>query len=141
MNTLAIAESCTGGLISSLITSKPGASDYFSLGVVTYSNDAKTNVLRIDKAIIEKHGAVSEEVAKLMAENVCKVGKTDIGLAVTGIAGPTGGTKEKPVGTVFVSLHKNNKTICKRFQFTGNRVEIQKKTAEQAINILAKQGE
>ena len=101
--TLALAESCTGGLISDRLTNVPGSSAFFERGLVTYSNRSKEELLGVPAEVIRQHGAVSEKTAILMAEGVRKLGKTDLGLSVTGIAGPDGGTEEKPVGTVFIS--------------------------------------
>ena len=102
--TIAVAESCTGGLITNRLTDVSGSSDYLERGLVTYSNAAKISMLGVPAEIIEKHGAVSEETARLMAEGVRKLAGTDLGLSSTGIAGPTGGSKEKPVGTVYIAL-------------------------------------
>ena len=131
--TLSVAESCTGGLIGNRITNISGSSKYFKLGVVAYSNKAKTDLLGISPQKIKKHGAVSKEVAILMAQNIKKSSGASIALGVTGIAGPKGGTKIKPVGLVHIALVTDNKKIAKKFKFTGNREEIKHLTATQAI--------
>ena len=109
--TIAVAESCTGGLITNRLTDVAGSSNYLERGLVTYSNAAKISMLGVPAAIIEKHGAVSEETARLMAEGVRKLAGTDLGISSTGIAGPTGGTKEKPMGTVYLALVDSKQTI------------------------------
>jgi PncC family amidohydrolase len=133
--TIAAAESCTGGLISKLLTDYPGSSAYFTLGVVTYSNGAKKNILDIPLSLIDKEGAVSRAVAVKMADSARKLGKADIGLGITGIAGPGGGSPTKPVGTVFIGLSTIRKTICKKFHFSGNRPSIRKKAALKALGL------
>lgn len=134
--TIAVAESCTGGLISNSLTKLSGSSKYFILGAVTYSNKAKENILKIPHKIIVKNGAVSEAVALLMAKNIRKIAKTDFGIGITGIAGPTGGTPLKPVGTIFIAVSNKNKTICKRFQFKGRRSQIRKKSASETLKLF-----
>jgi len=134
--TIAIAESCTGGLISSMITDINGSSDYFLGSVVAYNNNIKINQLKVNAEILKKNGAVSCPVAKEMASNVKNMFKTDLSIAVTGIAGPTGGTKTKPVGLVFISV-ASNKTLCtKKFLFSGTRRDIKLKTAKAALFML-----
>jgi len=133
---IAVAESCTGGLLSNLLTQISGSSRYFVLGVVAYSNRAKENILKIPANIIIKYGAVSKDIATLMAKSVRALAKTDFGIGVTGIAGPDGGTKEKPVGTVFIALESKNKKLCKKFHFTGIRLTIRKKAALKALELL-----
>src|SRR3989338_6419547 len=127
--TIAVAESCTGGLLSNLLTYIGGSSKYFILGVVAYSNKSKEDALNIPAGLIAKNGTVSAEVAKRMAQNVRKIANADFGLGITGIAGPSGATSNKPVGTVFIAISRKNKTISKKFHFTGNRAVIRKKTA------------
>ena len=134
--TVAVAESCTGGLISRRLTSISGSSDYFMEGLVTYSNAAKTRLLNVPPQVIETHGAVSEQTARLMAEGARAGAGTDIGLATTGIAGPTGGTDEKPVGTVYISLAGPDGTLVRRHQFLGQRDQITQLTAQTALNWL-----
>lgn len=134
--TVATAESCTGGLIASRITGTPGASSYFETGFVTYSNDAKEKFLDVPPAILREHGAVSEPVARRMAEGARKRAASEIGIAVTGIAGPSGGSPDKPVGTVFIALAAGEGTIVRRFVFSGGRVEIREKAADEAFRML-----
>jgi len=134
--TIAIAESCTGGLLSSLLTRIPGSSQYFILGVVAYSNKAKETILKIPSSIITKNGAVSKQVAIKMARNIRKLAKTDFGIGVTGIAGPTGAIPSKPVGTVFIAIDTKNKKTCKRFHFTGNRINVRKNAALKSLDLL-----
>jgi PncC family amidohydrolase len=134
--TISTAESCTGGLLSSMLTELSGSSKYFILGVVSYSNAAKTNILNISAGTIQKNGAVSKEVALLMAKNIRKIAKTDFGIGITGIAGPTGGSKDKPLGTVFIAISDKNKSVCKKFVFKGNRWSIQKQAASKALQLL-----
>lgn len=136
--TVAIAESCTGGLTSNLLTSISGSSQYFILGVVAYSNKAKEIVLHVPRSIIVKKGGVSKEVVSYMAGNVRKIAKTDFGIGITGIAGPTAGTAKKPVGTVFIAVVSQNKKICKEFHFTGNRITVRKKAALKSLELLKK---
>ena len=132
--TLAVAESCTGGLIGHRITSVPGSSDYFDRSLVVYSNKAKTELLDIPKRILSRHGAVSEKTALLMAEGIRKRSGSDLGLAVTGIAGPGGGTSEKPVGTVWIALSTGQGNKAGHFLFNGQRNQIKILTAYTALN-------
>ncbi len=133
--TLAIGESCTGGLLASYIVSIPGASKYFLGGIIAYSNDIKMRILGVRKETIEKYGAVSEECVKEMVLGIAKLFKSDVSIAITGIAGPSGGTKEKPVGLVYIAiLHKNLKV--EKQVFSGERNEIREKVARRAIEIL-----
>lgn len=134
---IAVAESCTGGLIASRITDIGGASDYFEAGFVTYSNKAKTSFLYVPEDIINRCGAVSYETAKSMAEGVKKAACTDIGIAVTGIAGPSGGSEEKPVGTVFVGISTEKGTHVRKYFFNGSRLEIKRKTSDAALTLVA----
>jgi nicotinamide-nucleotide amidase len=137
--TLAIAESCTGGLLAHRITNVPGSSEYFERGVVSYSNESKVDVLGVDKILIESKGAVSAEVVQSMAEGVRKLANTDFGVGISGIAGPTGGSSEKPVGTVFIGIScKNKGTFCRRYQFRGTREEIKIITSEAALDLIRK---
>lgn len=136
--TVAVAESCTAGLLSNLLTYISGSSQYFTLGVVAYNNKVKQNVLSIPASLIAKNGAVSQAVARRMAESVRKLAKTDFGIAITGIAGPTGGTPEKPVGTVFIALDSQKKKPCTKFHFSGSRSAIRKKTALKTLELLKK---
>jgi nicotinamide-nucleotide amidase len=123
--TLAIAESCTGGLVGHLLTSEPGASDFLLVDAVTYANTAKTRLLGIDEDVIRGHGAVSSEVAAAMAEGVRHVSGADVALALTGIAGPSGGSADKPVGTVYIAVTTAQGTIVKHRVFPGDRTMIQ----------------
>lgn len=123
--TLAIAESCTGGLVGHLLTREPGASDFLLVDAVTYANSAKTRLLGVEEDVIRAHGAVSAEVAAAMAEGVKRVSGADIALSLTGIAGPTGGSDEKPVGTVYIAVAAAGATTVKHRQFPGDRHQIQ----------------
>ncbi len=134
--TIAVAESCTGGLLSGLLTQISGSSRYFIIGIVAYSNKAKEDVLRISRSVIVKNGVVSKTIAILMAGNIRKIANTDFGIGVTGIAGPTGATAQKPVGTVFIAITGKNKTICKKFHLTGNRNKVRNKAALKALALL-----
>lgn len=133
---VAVAESCTGGLLSKLLTDHSGSSKYFILGVVCYSNKSKQFILKIPPALIRKNGAVSKPVAINLAKNIRKLAKTEFGIGVTGIAGPTGGTSAKPVGTVFIAIASKNKTICKKFRFKGTRNSIRKQSCLKALELL-----
>ena len=134
---ISFAESCTGGLLSSSITSISGSSKVFSLGLVTYSNQAKINILRVPKKLIMKHGAVSYETCLSMVKNLNRISKSNISLSVTGVAGPKGGTKQKPVGLVYVGIKKNNKTLVKKYLFKNKkRNSIQKATVNKALNLI-----
>jgi nicotinamide-nucleotide amidase len=137
--TLAVAESCTGGLIGHRLTEVPGASEYFLGGVVSYSNDAKCDLLRVPAAVLARHGAVSPETARDMARGVREVFHAAIGLAVTGIAGPSGGSLEKPVGTVYIGLATDTGEDVWHYQFHGNRAEIKTLTAETALDRLRRE--
>jgi nicotinamide-nucleotide amidase len=133
---IATAESCTGGLIASRITDISGSSDYFEAGFVTYSNRAKTLFLAVPESTIKERGAVSHDVAEFMAEGARRMAETDIGLSVTGIAGPTGGTPEKPVGTVYICVSCKGQTFVRHFLFDGNREEIKKQTSDAALMLV-----
>lgn len=133
---IAVAESCTGGLLSNWLTSLPGSSSYFKLGAVVYSNEAKTKILKIPASLIANKGAVSCQVARKMASSVRNSAKTDFGIGITGIAGPGGGSVKKPVGTVFIALDCRKKKICKEFYFSGNRQAIRKKSVINALILL-----
>jgi nicotinamide-nucleotide amidase len=134
--TIAVAESCSGGLISKRITDVSGSSEYFILGVVTYANSAKEKVLALPEALIAQHGAVSSEVAIAMAEGVKALAGSDIAIATTGIAGPGGGTPEKPVGTVFIAIALPGGSEAIRYSFDGNREMVREATAEAALLLL-----
>jgi len=133
---LAIAESCSGGLACKLITDIPGSSEYFMGGFVTYSNILKKKILKVPKTILKKYGAVSEEVAILMAKNAKKYGKADISLSFTGIAGPTGATPEKPVGLVWIGISYKKKTNAYRFIFSGDRKTIRDRAVYKGFELL-----
>jgi nicotinamide-nucleotide amidase len=134
--TLAVAESCTGGLISQRLTEVPGSSVYFMEGVVTYSNEAKTRALGVDSELIREHGAVSAEVAEAMAEGVRQRAGTDFGLSVTGIAGPGGGSEEKPVGLVYIALSDDAHTEHRKLQLPGDRHLIRWRASQAALDLL-----
>tara|TARA_B100000427_G_scaffold311526_1_gene302250 strand:+ start:597 stop:1067 length:471 start_codon:yes stop_codon:yes gene_type:complete len=134
---ISFAESCTGGLLSSSITSIGGSSKIFTLGFVAYSNQAKINILKVPKKTIIKHGSVSYEVCLSMVKNLNKISKTNISVSVTGVAGPKGGTKQKPVGLVYIGIKRGNKTIVKKNLFKNkNRNSIRKSTVNQALKMI-----
>ena len=134
--TLAIAESCTGGLICDRITDVSGSSDYFMGGMVTYSNASKAKHLGIPLDYIKRYGAVSPQVAKKMAQGVRRTFNTTFGLSTTGVAGPTGGTKRSPVGRVFIALAERRKVRVKKLDLKGNRREIKERATETALRFL-----
>jgi nicotinamide-nucleotide amidase len=137
---IAVAESCTGGMLSSAITSVSGASKVFSLGLVTYSNQAKINILKVPKKIIQKYGAVSVQCCLSMVDNLSKISRSKICVSITGIAGPRGGTKQKPVGLVFIGIKNKKKVIISKNQFKiKKRGSIQKATVKKTINLILKQ--
>lgn len=133
---IAVAESCTGGHIANRITNIQGASDYFDIGFITYSNDSKVLYLFVSEGVITKNGAVSAEVAKAMAEGLRETTKAHIALSVTGVAGPGGGTPEKPVGTVYAGLASKDSTIVRKFLFSGDRISIKEQTSEEALKLV-----
>ena len=135
---LSIAESITGGMIGGRITDVPGSSDYFSGGVVTYSNSSKIKILHVSEDTLEKYGAVSEETCSQMLSGVSTLFNTDCSIAVTGIAGPGGGTKKKPVGLVYIGVRAFDKSIIKRYNFSGNRNMIRERTVNYSIYLLLK---
>lgn len=132
---LALAESCTGGLLGSMITEVPGSSDYFGAGYITYSNEAKKAMLGVPMYLIEEHGAVSAAVAQAMAEGARKVSRADVGIAITGIAGPGGGTEEKPVGTVYVAVVAPEGQLVEELALRGERTAIRARSTKTAINL------
>ena len=136
--TVAIAESCTAGLACSLLAELSGSSKFLLLGVVAYSNIAKEKILGVPAALISKNGAVSKKVAARMAENIRQIAGADVGIGITGIAGPTGGTKEKPVGTVCIAVAAKYKDICQTFAFKGSRSAIRRKSALKSLELLNK---
>ena len=134
--TLSVAESLTGGLITDRLTNVPGSSVFLNRGIVAYSNECKMDLLGVPARILEQHGAVSEETAALMARGVRKLGKTNLGLATTGIAGPTGGSEAKPVGTVYIAVSDGDKTECRHFAFRWDRRRIKEISAQWALDLL-----
>ena len=134
---IAFAESCTGGMLSSEITSVSGASKVFGIGLVTYSNQAKITILKVNKRIIQKYGAVSPQCCEAMVKNLSKISKAQINVSITGIAGPNGGTKKKPVGLVYIGVKKNNKIfITKNLFKEKSRKAIQKSTIRRTFKII-----
>jgi len=135
---ISFAESCTGGMLASQITSISGASVVFNLGLVTYSNQAKIKILKVNKILIKKFGAVSAECCEAMVKNLAKISKADINVSITGIAGPKGASKSKPVGLVYIGLNKGKKLIItKNFFKSKNRISIQKATVNKAIKLVS----
>ena len=134
---ISIAESCTGGMLSSRITSVSGSSKIFSIGLVTYSNLSKIKVLKVPKKILIKYGAVSEQVCRVMAKNASIIGKTNMSISVTGIAGPSGGSKEKPVGLVYIGIKKEDKILINKYLFKNKgRSYIQEATINKCIELI-----
>ena len=134
---ISFAESCTGGLLASSITSISGSSKIFNLGLITYSNQAKIKFLNVNKNIIKKYGAVSHECCLSMVNNLSKISKANINVSITGIAGPNGGTKQKPVGLVYIGVKKGNKTQINKYFFKNKkRSSIQKATVKKALNLV-----
>jgi len=138
---IAIAESCTGGYICHIFTNISGASNVFERGVVSYSNAAKIEFLNVDAEVIEEYGAVSENVAEQMARNIREISKVDIGIGITGIAGPTGGSKEKPVGLVYIGFSTERKTIIEKRIFNTDRIKFKKKVLNVVLTYLEKIGQ
>ena len=134
---ISFAESCTGGLLSSAITSVSGSSKIFNLGLVTYSNQSKNSILKIPKIIIRKYGAVSYETCLSMVKNLSKIAKTGVSVSITGIAGPKGGTRKKPVGLVYIGIKKGNKTLVKKHLFKNKgRLYIQKIAVNKSLDLI-----
>ncbi len=133
---IAVAESCTGGLIADRITNVPGSSHYFERGVVVYSDTSKTDLLRVQPDVIERYGAVSREVAEAMARGIREISGVDIGLSTTGIAGPAGGSPEKPVGTVWIGYANQDETLALKFQFGTGRLRIKERAAQAALELV-----
>tara|TARA_B110000263_G_scaffold234490_1_gene232151 strand:+ start:602 stop:1072 length:471 start_codon:yes stop_codon:yes gene_type:complete len=134
---ISFAESCTGGMLSSTITSVKGSSKVFNLGLITYSNKAKVDILKISKKIINKYGAVSNECCLSMVKNLSKISKANISVSITGIAGPNGGTKLKPVGLVYIGIKKGNNVIIQKNLFKNkNRISIQKATTAKVLKTI-----
>ena len=135
--TISVAESCTGGLLSHNFTNLANSSKYFQMGLITYSNQAKIKVLKVNKNIIRKYGAVSKECCKAMVQNLSKISKSKINVSITGIAGPGGGSKEKPVGLVYIGIKTSKILIIKVNKFKSkNRNSIQKSTVTNVIKII-----
>lgn len=137
--TISVAESCSGGNIAHCITKESGSSVYFNGGVVAYQNEVKHHVLNVNPHDIEKYGAVSETVAKQMAQGVRELLKTNFSISTTGIAGPTGGSIEKPIGTVWIGVSSNNGTFAEKFIFSGTRIEVIEKSSKKALEMLRKE--
>ena len=133
---VATAESCTGGLIGHTLTNVSGSSEYYDRGIISYSNRAKMELLGVKEETLKKHGAVSEQTAREMAIGVRERSRVDIGIATTGIAGPTGGTREKPVGLVYIGLSTGEGTVVRKFNFHGDRVENKESTCSAALQML-----
>ena len=134
---ISFAESCTGGMLSSVITSVGGSSKVFNLGLVTYSNESKIKILKVPKKIIKKYGAVSKEVCLLMVKNVSKIARTNMSISVTGIAGPKGETKNKPIGLVYIGLKKGSKINVKKYLFKNKgRSYIQKTAVNECFKLI-----
>ena len=134
--TVATAESCTGGLLSALLTDISGSSAWFRYGWVTYSNEAKNSCLHVPLDCLSKHGAVSDEVVKIMADNAREIAVADYAISISGIAGPTGGSNEKPVGTVYFGISTSQHTLSEKMLFSGSRNEIRKSAVEHALYLL-----
>ena len=135
--TISVAESCTGGLLAHNLTKLANSSKYFQMGLTTYSNQAKIKILKVNKSIIKKYGAVSPETCKAMVKNLAMISKSKINISITGIAGPNGGTKLKPVGLVYIGVKKNNKfLIIKNLFKNKNRIGIQKATVKRSLEII-----
>ena len=134
---ISFAESCTGGLLSCAITSVSGSSKVFALGLVTYSNQSKNNILKIPKKTLIKYGAVSYESCLTMVKNLSKISKTEVSVSITGIAGPKGGSRKKPVGLVYIGIKKGNKTLVKKHLFKNKgRLYIQKTAVNESLGII-----
>ena len=136
---LAIAESCTGGMLSSAITSVSGSSKVFTIGLVTYSNQAKISILKVNQKIIKKYGAVSVQCCLAMVNNLSKISKSKVCVSITGIAGPKGGSKQKPVGLVYIGIRIDKKVIVNKCNFKNKgRAYIQRQTVKKSLNLLFK---
>lgn len=133
---LAVAESCTGGMLGAAITSVSGSSACFAGGIISYSNEIKHKLLGVESAMLEQYGAVSDPVAGAMAEGVCAVTGADVGVSITGIAGPGGGTDQKPVGLVHIGLAGGGDTVVRRFVLEGNRDDVRSSAVEEAMKML-----
>jgi len=137
--TLAVAESCTGGLVANLLTNIPGSSAFFDRGLVTYSNAAKTELLGVPRSTLDRHGAVSAETAQAMAQGVRRMAGTDYGVSITGIAGPGGGSLEKPVGLVYVACCDKNETVWEKHTFANDRLGNKERSAQAVLDVLRRQ--
>ena len=136
--TISVAESCTGGLLTHNLTKLANSSKYFQMGLTTYSNESKIKILKVNKKIIQKYGAVSKECCKSMVQNLSKISKSKINISITGIAGPGGGTKLKPVGLVYIGIKKRGKIIIKENLFNRkNRLSIQKATVNISLKLIS----
>ena len=134
---ISVAESCTGGMLASHITSISGSSKVFDLGFITYSNQAKIKILKVSRNIINRYGAVSHECCAAMVNNLSKISKANINVSITGIAGPNGGTKQKPVGLVYIGIKKGKKSLINKYYFKGKKRKIiQKATVKKAFNLI-----
>ena len=134
---IAFAESCTGGMLSSAITSESGSSKVFTMGLVTYSNQAKTSLLKVPQKIIKKYGAVSVQCCLAMVNNLSRISKSKVCVSITGVAGPKGGSKEKPVGLVYIGIRVGKKVVVNKFNFKKKgRIFIQKQTVKKTLNLL-----
>ena len=135
---IAIAESCTGGMLSSAMTSVSGSSKVFTIGLVTYSNQSKTSILKVPEKIIKKFGAVSVQCCLAMVNNLSKISKSKVCISITGIAGPKGGSKQKPVGLVYIGIRVGKKVVVNKCNFKNKgRIFIQKQTVKKSLNLLA----
>ena len=136
---ISLAESCTGGMLSSTITSVSGSSKVFTMGLVTYSNQSKTSILKVPQKIIKKYGAVSVQCCLAMVNNLAKISKSKVCVSITGIAGPKGGSKQKPVGLVYIGIKLGKKVVINKCNFKNKgRIFIQKQTVKKALNLLEK---
>ena len=136
---VSVAESCTGGMLSSAITSENGSSKVFSMGLVSYSNQSKINILKVPNKIIKKYGAVSIQCCMSMVNNLSKISKSKVCISITGIAGPSGGTKQKPVGLVYIGIKIGKKVVINKCNFKNKgRIFIQKETVKKTLNLLIK---
>ncbi len=136
---VSVAESCTGGMLSGAITSENGSSKVFSMGLVTYSNQSKINILKVPNKIIKKYGAVSIQCCMTMVNNLSKISKSKVCISITGIAGPSGGTKQKPVGLVYIGIKIGKKVVINKCNFKNKgRIFIQKETVKKTLNLLIK---
>ena len=137
---ISIAESCTGGMLSSAITSVSGSSKVFDMGLVTYSNQSKTSILKVTKTIIQKHGSVSFQCCLSMVNNLSKIGKSKVCVSITGIAGPNGGTRKKPVGLVYIGIKNGKRVFINKYQFKNKgRAYIQKSTVKKGVDLILRQ--